>query len=484
MQFLKSTVGNLYSLIIGGGLRLFISTKASLRLRVSLGVLFSFLLFFSFPPTVWAFCGFFVAQADASLFNKASQVIIARDGDRTILTMANDYQGDVQDFALVVPVPTVLKQEQVKVGNPKIIAKLDAFSAPRLVEYFDEDPCAPPIVYDRAVPAPAGRAPQAFESKVTRGNLGVTIEERFSVGEYDILILSAKESDGLETWLIQHGYKIPAGASRLLQPYIRQNMKFFVAKVNLKEFAKTGSQLLRPLMMAYQSRRFMLPIRLGMINAQGEQDLLVYILSPSGQAEVTNYRMVKLPTDQEIPTFVKQEFGNFYKSLFATAHQRAGRKVAFLEYAWDVSSCDPCSTEPPTYEELKEAGVFWLDGNPTSPQGRPPQIMPRPIPRRSNVFITRIHVRYTRDTFPEDLMFQETSNQSVFQGRYVLRHPFKGKITCEAGRQYQRSLVRRFEKEAQTLARLTNWDINEIRRKLPPVATAPEEPNFWRNIWR
>ncbi len=483
MQFLQSSIGNLDNLQIVRGLRFFISTKMSSMIRVPLCFLFSVLLFFSFPPTVWAFCGFFVAQADASLFNKASQVIIARDGDRTILTMANDYQGDVKDFALVVPVPTVLKKEQVKVGNPKIIAKLDAFSAPRLVEYFDEDPCAPPIVYNnRAIPAPAGRAPQAFESN--RGNLGVTIEEKFTVGEYDILILSAKESDGLETWLIQNGYKIPEGASPLLQPYIRQNMKFFVAKVNLKEFAKTGSQLLRPLMMAYQSPRFMLPIRLGMINAQGEQDLLVYILSPSGQAEVTNYRMVKLPTDNEIPTFVKQEFGNFYKALFATAHQRAGRKVAFLEYAWDVNSCDPCSTEPPTYEELKEAGVFWLDGNPTPPLGRPPQIMPRPFPKPSNVFITRIHVRYTRDTFPEDLMFKETSNQSVFQGRYVLRHPFRGKITCEAGRRYQRSLARRFEKEAQTLARLTNWDINEIRRKLPTVATVPEEPNFWRNIWR
>jgi len=223
---------------------------------------------------------------------------------------------------------------------------------------------------------------------------------------------------------------------------------------------------------------------LGMINAQGEQDLLVYILTPSGQAEVTNYRMVKLPTDQEIPTFVKQEFGNFYKALFETAHQRAGRKVAFLEYAWDVNSCDPCSTTPPTYEELKEAGVFWLDSNPNPLLGRPPQIMPRPLPKPSNVFITRIHVRYTRDTFPEDLMFKETTNQSVFQGRYVLRHPFRGKITCEAGRQYQRSLARRFEQEAQTLARLTNWDINEIRRKLPTVATVPEEPNFWRNIWR
>jgi hypothetical protein len=441
-------------------------------MKIWLSIVCSFILFFAFPPTVWAFCGFYVAKADASLYNQASQVIIARDGNRTILTMSNDYQGDVKDFALVVPVPTVLQKEQVKVGNKTIMDKLDAFSAPRLVEYFDEDPCMPEV-YLRPAPATA-QAESTSRNRVPAGGLGVTIESRFSVGEYDILILSAKESDGLEIWLTQNGYQIPPGASQLLQPYIRQNMKFFVAKVNLKEFANTGSQFLRPLMIAYNSPRFMLPIRLGMVNAQTEQDLLIYILSPKGQAEVTNYRMVKLPTDNEIPTFVKQEFGDFYKSLFATAHRRAGRRVAFLEYAWDISSCDPCSTEPPTYEELKEAGVFWLDGaieRPVPPLPRPSDrpMMPR-VFAKGNVFITRIHVRYTRDTFPEDLAFKETPNQNFFQGRYVIRHPFKGKITCTAGRKYVQSLPRRFEQEAQTLARLTNWDIQEIRRKMAIAA--------------
>jgi hypothetical protein len=98
-----------------------------------------------FAPTAWAFCGFYVAKADTKLYNQASQVVIARNGDRTILTMANDYQGDVKDFAIVVPVPVVLQKDQVHVGDPQIIERLDAFSAPRLVEYFDPNPCMPPL---------------------------------------------------------------------------------------------------------------------------------------------------------------------------------------------------------------------------------------------------------------------------------------------------------------------------------------------------
>jgi hypothetical protein len=389
-------------------------------------------------------------------------VVIARSGNRTLLTMANDFQGDVKDFALVVPVPVVLQQEQVRVGDSKIIERLDAFSAPRLVEYFDSDPCRPirPPLADRQFSPTTKLAGESVNSNA----LGVTVEASFTVGEYDIVILSAKESNGLQTWLNRNGYKIPRGANQLLQPYIRQNMKFFVAKVNLGEFEKTGSQYLRPLMMAYESAKFMLPIRLGMINSTSEQDLIVYVLSPKGQAEVQNYREVKVPSDAEIPVYVKKEFSDFYKSMFQTAYTREDKKAVFLEYAWDMGSCDPCSAEPLNPEELRKAGVFWLTTS-----------------APSNVFITRLHVRYTRDKFPEDLMFQETSNRESFQGRYILRHPFTGEATCQAGQQYKRALPQRFEKEAQTLAKLTGWNIQDIRKK---TNTTSQSVPFWRNIWQ
>ncbi len=418
-----------------------------------------------FAPKALAFCGFYVAKADTRLYNQASQVIIARDGDRTILTMANDYQGDVKDFALVVPVPVVLEQEQVQVGNPKIIERLDGFSAPRLVEYFDANPCIPPAPMQLRRSSGGVRS-SADNGAVNLGDsaLGVTVESRFSVGEYDILILSAKESDGLETWLRRNNYRIPRGATRLLQPYIRQNMKFFVAKVNLKEFESGGSQLLRPLQIAYESPRFMLPIRLGMINATNEQDLIVYILSPNGQAEVTNYRTVQIQSNVGLPLFVKDEFDQFYKAMFQTAYEQEQKKVAFLEYAWDMGWCDPCAANPLTRQELGQAGVFWLDTN-----------------AANNVFISRFHVRYTRDTFPEDLMFQETGSRQNFQGRYVLRHPYTGEMNCPAADEYKRTLNQRFEQEAQTLAKLTGWQIGDIRRKMDIPGTKPSR--WWRRIW-
>ena len=422
-------------------------------------------------PTALAFCGFYVAKADTSLYNEASQVIIARNGDRTVLTMANDYQGEVADFAMVVPVPTVLQEGQVNVGDPAIVQRLDDFSAPRLVEYFDPDPCEPMMMFDEAEALPSPTRSAAPPGPTVDGALGVTIEAQFAVGEYDIVILSAEESDGLATWLIQNGYQIPTGASELLQPYVRQGLKFFVAKVNLEEFDRTGFQQLRPLQIAYESPRFMLPIRLGMMNAQGTQDLVAYLLTPDGQVELTNYRTVKIPSNANIPSFVEEEFGEFYGAMFDRSYERENKEVAFLEYAWSMAGCDPCSADPLSPEELRQAGVFWLAPNSSIWD--------------TNVYVTRLHVRYSRDKFPEDLMFQQTNNLEFFQGRYVMQQPFLGEATCPAGADYRRSLPARFEQEAQTLARLTGWDINDIRRRLPDVREANFDPNpWWEDLWQ
>ena len=125
-------------------------------------------------PAILGFCGFYVAKADTKLFNKASQVVIVRDGDRTVMTMANDFQGEPTEFAVVIPVPTVLTREQIHVGDKALIDHLDAYSAPRLVEYFDHDPC---IVYDRMLPmAMAAAGGMKTRDAISQAKaLGVTI---------------------------------------------------------------------------------------------------------------------------------------------------------------------------------------------------------------------------------------------------------------------------------------------------------------------
>src|ERR1700758_4015297 len=88
-----------------------------------------------------AFCGFYVSGADAKLVNNATQVVLMRDGTRTVLSMANNYQGPPSNFAMVVPVPVVLQKENVKTLTKEIFGRVDDLTAPRLVEYWEQDPC-------------------------------------------------------------------------------------------------------------------------------------------------------------------------------------------------------------------------------------------------------------------------------------------------------------------------------------------------------
>jgi hypothetical protein len=425
----------------------------------------------SFTPALSAFCGFYVSTADTKLFNKASQVVLVRDGDRTVMTMASDFEGEPTEFAIVIPVPTFLNREQIHVGDKAIVDRIDAYSAPRLVEYFDENPCGLRR-FRRDLSLQAAAAPAAsLDAARAAKALGVSIEASYTVGEYDILILSAQQSSGLEQWLRQNGYRIPAGASEVIGSYLKQNMRFFVAKVNLAEHARLGFSYLRPLQVAYESPKFMLPIRLGMVNAKGAQDLFVYALTRNGRVETTNYRTVKLPVDMDLPVFLKQpnEFGSFYKAMFTRQVESQDGRVVFLEYAWDMQWCDPCAADPLTGDELRRAGVFWTDRGDSAP------------PR---VFLTRLHVRYDNAHFPEDLVFQETADRANFQARYVLRHAWTGTASCAEVASYTTALAGRHAREAEQLARLTGWNVAEIRRKMGPDVPLRAEPAWWERLWK
>jgi hypothetical protein len=424
------------------------------RLKASVAVA---AMFAALAGPAAAFCGFYVAKADSKLFNKSSKVVLTRDGNTTAITMASDYEGEPKEFAVVIPVPTFIERKQIGVVEMKTIDHIDAFTAPRLVEYHDADPCAPPMVA-LAAPAPGGvRTVQRADAGGVRYR-GVTVEASYDVGEYDVIILSATESTGLVNWLTDNGYKIPTGAEPVLASYMRQGMRFFVAKVNLERMALLGAGYLRPLQVRYDTPKFMLPLRLGTVNANGPQDLIIYALTKNGRVEASNYRTVKLPSDINVPLYVKNEFGNFYKALFDRAVERENMRAVFVEYAWDMGWCDPCAAEPLTSKELVELGARWIGSDENTPY--------RGVGGGANAYVTRLHVRYDATSFPEDLVFTETRDRTNFQGRYVLQHPWTGEARCSAGAAYRTTLTGRFRLEANNLATLTGWTLSDIEARM------------------
>ena len=101
------------------------------------------------------------------------------------------------------------------------------------------------------------------------------------------------------------------------------------------------------------------------------------------------------------------------------------------------------------------------------------------------MFLTRLHVRYDADHFPDDLRFQETGDRSNFQGRYILRHPWTGNASCADVTRYRQALSERYERQAQTLASLTGWDIETIRQKMgtDDLYPVPDARPWWQRLW-
>jgi TonB family protein len=352
------------------------------------------------PGRAAAFCGFYVAGADSKLYNNATVVVMMRAGTRTALAMQNNYEGPPEGFAMVVPVPVVLKKADVKTLPRELFARLDALTAPRLVEYWERDPCDPALIAG-GMAGGAGTG-AGFGGRGPPAGPPVRVEAQFAVGEYDIVILGADDAVALEGWLTDHKYVIPAGAAEHLRPYVASGSKFFVAKVDpSKVVFKDGQAMLSPLRVVYPSEDFRLPIRLGLINAKGPQDLIVNILAEERQ-EVANYPNVMLPTEIVVKEEVRDQFPAFYTALFDGLLARSPKSVV-TEYAWDARGCDPCPEEPLTSQELASLGMDALyDGveslGPPDVRIDLPTVV-GPIDRNIVRRITRAHINEFRYCF-------------------------------------------------------------------------------------
>jgi len=415
-------------------------TARSLLLRLALALPLTAAVTLGLSPDARAFCGFYVSGADAKLFNNATLVVLMREGTRTVLSMQNNYQGPPENFAMVIPVPVVLQEDNVKTLSDEVFSRVDQLAAPRLVEYWEQDPCYVEPEYEmdfapREMAAPTAVAEEAVEEE----DLGVTIEAQFTVGEYEIAILSAKDSTGLDTWLRREEYTLPEGAEPLLRPYVEEGMKFFVAKVDITKVKvdPNGKTMLSPLRFHYDSEEFRLPVRLGLINSSGKQDLLVHILARGKRYELANYENVTIPTNLDVAPEARERFGELYAALF-DATLGKNPKAIVTEYSWDSSSCDPCPTPPLSADEIATLGGDVLGGE-LDPWG-------------GGFVLTRLHARYDKTSLGEDLVFREAqaivggrefmmgdklekgsrpAGTNNFQARYAMRHPWEGPIKCK-----------------------------------------------------
>lgn len=439
--------------------------------RVHFAVATALLALLTSAPAA-AFCGFFVGPKEG-LYNDATQVVLMREGDKTVLSMRPDYSGPVADFAMVVPVPQVLQKENVLTLSARPFETIDKLSSPRLVEYHEQDPCLHHrrrrVKKKMSMAKPRSMAKGMADAAPAREQVRVKAE--FTRAEYNIVILEADESTALEAWLNKNGYKQPKGASKALAPYIQEGFYFFAAKVDAKKvkFEPGGKAVLSPLQFNYTSEKFLLPIRLGLLNAKGDQDLLIFILAKD-RYEAANWRNVFIPTNLSVSHKRKDDFAQWYDNLF-DRQSRNKQPTVVTEYVWPTAiKCDPC---PPGAVMLGQQNIQELGGAVMGGRINPQQLV-----------LTRLHTRYGKAGGTSDIVFQKAhpvvggrevrvkgkleqgatkSQRNAFQGRYAIRFKWKGAITCDDPR---RGIW------THTVATRPSWG-RPVRPSIRPTRPAP-----------
>ena len=364
-----------------------------------------------------AFCGTYVGGTEARLENGYSEVALVRQAGVTTLSMANDYQGPPEGFAVVVPVPKVLEADDVRVVDPSIFDELRAYTEPRLVSYTCED-LYPPLPTDSAY-GQVGygcSVDYPLDSRIALDyDPGASVEAQFIVGEYDVVVLSADDSEGLLRWLGDNGYAVGAEQEALLQEYIDGGAYFFAAKVDPARLSD-GQSMLSPLQFSYASEVFSLPIRLGTANSPGKQELVVYTVTEpeDGRVGISNY-------DESTLDSVCLVEGDFSEAYSAELDELFSGDEAtwFTEYGWlneaQSIKCDPCpeGINPASGVSLSALRTLGLDSPGRTDTGWGSI-------QRPDFYVTRLHMRYTPEQATQDLVLYTSGITENTQQRYIV----------------------------------------------------------------
>ena len=349
-------------------------------------------------PTASAFCGTYVGGVGAEFYNNYSQLAVVRDNNMTTLTIVNDVEGNFDSFALVIPVPEVIPEDKVKVLEPELFDRLDAYSQPRLVSYTCEDF---EERWDTGLDFDSGSDVPANESDPEDD---VNVEALYIIGEFEIVILSATQSGSLFTWLNDNGYQVPGQSQDLLQQYIDGGSYFLAAKVASDAGIESGDKL-SPLQFGYTSNAFQIPIRIGTLNAKEAQDLVVYAVSEyqNGRVGISNsvYREFSIEDECMWDPVENQSFGDYYAEQFTKGYEETEDGAWTVEYAWGGGGCDPCSGTPPDASDLIALGVK------------------EDLVYYSDYFFTRLHARYTPAQATEELMLYQSNLTEQVQYRFI-----------------------------------------------------------------
>jgi hypothetical protein len=446
-----------------------------------------------------AFPGVFAGKGQAARVSNATQVVLLEKGDHTVVTVWSDYEGPLDHFALVLPVPSDVVLGEVRTLKRDPVDHLDEISAPRFHEFWEMDPCEAGqaeqewerdlSVKDSAVNFLGAGMPDTSNGPKLAPELLLDVTPQFKQGEYAFRMVPKGQS--VKAYLQGRQLTLPDGAEEALHTYESKGMQILVAEVATSKVELAGARraLLSPI--RFSTRQpYAIPSTLGLANASGPQELLVYVLHPTQRFEVANYPNVFPPTNVNVDPNVKERVGDFYAGVH-DALLAKNPKAFLVEYAWPtIKQCgEPCPNAPLKINELLSLGADVVEEDVPSAERNPKPPEPTDAEReqmksadkptkkrleeqrrevarrqallaRNSYVVTRLHHRYDAHGLPEDIQVRpagavhggvgvpvgpnadlpekvDSAGENRLQIRYSADYPNKKVVQCENPQRYR-----------------------------------------------
>jgi hypothetical protein len=229
------------------------------------------------PPAADSACCYFSAK-DKDILQPAQKVFITWDPVEKVesFTVQPKFEGNAQDFGMVIPTPSQPKLDEM----PRDFFKeLAVYTILKKREYPDSKLMPrpqPQVWFLGAVPA---NSPVTKPAKV----LTVKVLEAGIVGSLDYKIISAERADDLFQWLKDNKYSY-AGDEGTLDFYIQKKWLFTVMKIDTMQMKRNpdGSFAgeVTPTRFQFASEQLIYPLKITQLSVKDKTEALFYVQAP------------------------------------------------------------------------------------------------------------------------------------------------------------------------------------------------------------
>ena len=291
------------------------------------------------PAAAQACVGLFCSQPPATPsppapVDQTAERIVFEMGDEQITAHVQiQYTGSADDFAWVVPVPSV---PDVADSDLELFQDLDEETRMRVV-LPPAEPCPQPTFggsdsgggFCSAEDAAPTAASTSAGPQAPGATPPVTVFAHDFTANYEYHVVGAEVTSELVDWLNTNGYNVSDNMTPVMDVYNSPTMRFLALKL---QDGKTAEDIV-PIKMTYDGTKPMIPIQLTAVAAQPLMGILVWILGDTA-FEPENYEVVE-PALEHI-LFDEDGRTNYFEWVGRAADEADG-KLWVREYVGSVT---------------------------------------------------------------------------------------------------------------------------------------------------